>query len=90
MDDNTDEVENDFRFSDQPRLASSRLGERGRQAGAVDVLRTYLMNRRRRWSPKITLLRFMDVLRTCEVSAGAQTKEGGRLGLLMSFGHTYK
>jgi len=42
MDDNTDEVENDFRFSDQPRLASSRLGERGRQAWAVDFLRTYL------------------------------------------------
>jgi hypothetical protein len=25
-----------------------------------------------------------------DVSAGAQTKEGGRLGLLMSFGHTYE
>ena len=35
------------------------------------------------------LPRFMDVLRTClliAVSSGAQTKESGRLGLLMSFG----
>jgi hypothetical protein len=40
-------------------------------------------------SPKIMLPRFMDVLRTClliAVSSGAQTKESGRLGLLMSFG----
>jgi hypothetical protein len=35
----------------------------------------------------------MDVQRTClviAVSSGAQTKEGGWLGLLMSFGHAYK
>ena len=46
-----------------------------------------LFNRRLLWSPKITLPRFMDVLRTClviAVSSGAQSPKNRKLFLACS------